>query len=90
MTAAKAALPFAIALVACAPRDPRCQVNVYDGGHIGQCMVAAPAIWYAYFEEYDQCGQPVGCTCDQVCQGWQTEMFETLEECERVCVEPWP
>lgn len=75
-------------LAACQPRDPRCEIDVDEGDHIGECTIGGPFPWYAYSAEYDQCFTPIGCWCDEVCESW--ELFETLEECEQACVEPWP
>lgn len=87
MTMAKAALPLAMALAACAPRDPRCQIELLDAGHLVQCTIGQPFECYAYVPHHNVCYQPGGCECDAVCE---SAMFETLEECERVCVETWP
>lgn len=87
MTKISIAFSFSIALAACAPRDPRCQIEMYDGGHVRQCTIGQPYSEYAYSPRSNRCSQVIGCECDEICE---SGLFETKEECERVCVEPWP
>ena len=87
MTKASIAFSFLIPIAACAPRDPRCQIEMYDGGHIRQCTIGQRFSEYVYVPHSNRCFQPGGCECDEICE---SGLFETKEECERVCVEPLP